>query len=98
MPLPQDFEQESQSEWNPFDLGDLFERERERNLPVQALSRAVCPAQVISGHDSSSLSDPMHSRPLFFGSGLVQVRFLVRTALPHVVGHIVHSLHGDQLP
>jgi hypothetical protein len=30
--------------------------------------------QIISGHSSSSRSDPIHILPLFFGSGFVQVR------------------------
>jgi len=54
--------------------------------------------QTISGHGSSSRSDPIHNRPLFFGSGFVHVRRLDRNDFPHDLGHKLHSLHGDQSP
>jgi hypothetical protein len=54
--------------------------------------------QIISGHNSSSRSDPIHIRPLFFGSGFVQVRVRDRNVLPHICGHTLQVLHGDQPP
>lgn len=78
-----------------------FEIENKSNSfvePVQALRYAEFVEQNISGHGCSSRSDPMHNRPLCFGSGFVQVRVRERNDLPHVFGHKLQSLHGDHPP
>jgi hypothetical protein len=53
---------------------------------------------MISGHGSSSLSEPIHNRPLFFGSGFVHVLILDRKDFPHIFVHKFHSVHGDHPP
>ena len=97
IPLPQDLEHFSHSR-NTDNTYWSVSRDANVLSPLQELVRADSSEQTISGHGSSSLSDPMHNRPLCFGSGLVQVRVLARYAFPHVCGHKFHSLHGDQPP
>jgi len=54
--------------------------------------------QIISGHGSSSRSDPIHILPLFLGSGFVQIRVRDRNVLLQTCGHLLQELHGDQPP
>lgn len=95
VPPPHDLEHVSQSK---SDTLNRLIRINDDILPLQELRCVDWPEQTISGHGSSSRSDPIHNLPLFFGIGFVHVRFLDRNDFPHVFGHPLHSLQGDQSP
>jgi len=79
-------------------VGACFIKNKKLILPLQVLNLDDSVEQIISGHGSSSRSDPIQILPLFFGSGFVQVRILDRNVLPHICGQLLHVLHGDQPP
>ena len=73
-------------------------KENKTILPLQELKRDDSPEQTISGHDSSSRSDPIHDRPLFFGYGLVHDLVRHRHFPPVICSHINHDDHDVQPP
>lgn len=54
--------------------------------------------QCLWKHIRFSVCSPSHSLPLYWGTGLVQLRVLVCVPLSHVVLHSVHSVHSVQPP